>query len=1151
MKSKYNAALLVLVIRLFFAASANAQTIPANRVVDWSLSGNYDPIVYPALKLNILQYGGKNDSTGNNKTAFTACINQLAGRPGIIYFPAGKYRFTQGLVLPSGVVLRGDNSDKTSLIFNMTGNGANSIQSIGRADTYWVAITQSAKRGSRYIKVNDASRIAAGTWINMRRTNYWDTQPPNTYSGRSPGQIVLVKSVSGDLIELADPLLQNMSPADSSMVRTLVPVKNVVIENLKITRPNDAANTAYNMFFSLAVNCRISGVESHFSSAAHILFDMAAHNEVSGCYIHESYVYDGVGTHGYGITMVEETSFCRIENNVLKRLRHHIIFKQGSSGNVAGYNYCLDPIRVESPTNGGADLIFHGFWASANLVEGNIGMYLQFTATWGPSGPCNTIFRNRLNFYGMVGSQVDAGTNRLQSDSITCIANDVTGTGSYGGSPLGYLGFAGSDHLLYGNRVQGVLSPPAPGGVNIPEVSLYRKNIPYWWNYADPYGGIGYPNTYDCNKNPANRRWDSGGLVTFPADTSGNEICSSPLIRASGPIVFSSGGSVNLTAPFAPEAGETIIWSNGQTGNNLQVTTAGIYSARLINAARTCTSGHSNTIAVQVLAAPSVPLINNGLPVTCLTDSILLIGSMLDTSGVALIAGKSGIAGNADNSGNQAKFRSPRGMAMNVKGELFVCDAGNNCIRKIDNTGRVTTYAGSTAGLADGSLDAAKFNAPEDAAFDSKGNLYISDRGNHRIRKISVDGIVSTFAGSDNGNQDSYVPEQAKFSNQLGIETDANDVMWVADIGNTALRKILPDGQVSTVATIYGLSDIYSDPVTGNLFALSMLNNKILKINTLSGLTEVWAGNGQSGNSNEFRTDASFNNPTGISGDRLGNIYIADMGNNCIRKIDAAGMVSTLSGSRPGSSNGALTNALYNSPSYLCNLNGTFAVSDTADQTIRRIALPSPHRWSNGDTNASLTAGRPGTFILTQTNCNNLESASIPVNVSFALPAPAFTGAQIVMQGQTAQYIVLPQTGAISFAWRYTGTGATINVADRTAIIHFNANATSGYLYAAAVSACGKSKEDSMNIRVAVTGNEKLLSNYFSIKPNPSSGSFRIESFAEIKKVQIYNTLGQLVYINENHGLAHDLNLQVSTGIYIVHLQTELGEITQRISVVN
>jgi sugar lactone lactonase YvrE len=146
--------------------------------------------------------------------------------------------------------------------------------------------------------------------------------------------------------------------------------------------------------------------------------------------------------------------------------------------------------------------------------------------------------------------------------------------------------------------------------------------------------------------------------------------------------------------------------------------------------------------------------------------------------------------GFADGTGTAAKFDSPQGVAVDAAGNVYVGDSKNHRIRKITPSGAVTTLAGSTLGFADGTGTAAKFSNPNGVAVDAAGNVYVGDWGNHRIRKIAPDGAVTTLAGSTAGFADSIDSGNAQFNFPSGVAVDAAGIVYVAERDNHRIRKI-------------------------------------------------------------------------------------------------------------------------------------------------------------------------------------------------------------------------------------------------------------------------------------------------------------------------------------------------------------------------
>jgi sugar lactone lactonase YvrE len=263
---------------------------------------------------------------------------------------------------------------------------------------------------------------------------------------------------------------------------------------------------------------------------------------------------------------------------------------------------------------------------------------------------------------------------------------------------------------------------------------------------------------------------------------------------------------------------------------------------------------------------------------------------------VSTLAG-SGTAGSAEGVGTAAQFKSPRAVAVDATGNVFVADGLNHKIRKITPAGEVSTLAGSGAyGFADGDGINAKFYFPKGIALDASGNLYVADDINHRIRKITPTGTVSTLAGSTSGSDDGD-GINAKFNNPRGVTLDADGNIYVADAANHRIRMITPAGTVSTIAgSIAGIKDDvgtaarFNTPVavavdaSGNIYVADDANERIRKITT-NGTVSTLAGGFLQGFTDGVGGDALFRSPTGLAIDASGNIYVADRHNHSIRKI--------------------------------------------------------------------------------------------------------------------------------------------------------------------------------------------------------------------------------------------------------------------------
>ena len=222
------------------------------------------------------------------------------------------------------------------------------------------------------------------------------------------------------------------------------------------------------------------------------------------------------------------------------------------------------------------------------------------------------------------------------------------------------------------------------------------------------------------------------------------------------------------------------------------------------------------------------------------------------TATVIALAGD-GVAGSRDGPSDRARFSDPFGIAVDGQGTIFVADAGDaNAVRRIAADGHVSTLAGGTIGFADGMASDARFNSPSGLAIDPQGVLYVADTGNNAIRRITPDGRVTTLAGNGQPGYQDGLGDAARFNGPIGIAVGADGRVIVADSYNDRIRAIAPDGTVTTIA---------GGPEPGLLDRPGL--------------------------------DARFDTPSGVAVDPAGNILVADTGNDVIRVITAAGDVSS------------------------------------------------------------------------------------------------------------------------------------------------------------------------------------------------------------------------------------------------------------------
>ena len=328
-------------------------------------------------------------------------------------------------------------------------------------------------------------------------------------------------------------------------------------------------------------------------------------------------------------------------------------------------------------------------------------------------------------------------------------------------------------------------------------------------------------------------------------------------------------------------------------------------------------------------------------------------------------SGPTGIqkGGFADGPGNTARFDCPIGITIDTAGNLYVADSYNDSIRKVTPEGEVSTLAGDERGFADGQGSDAMFWRPHGITIDAAGNLYVADTNNSRIRKVTIHGEVSTLAGGEDGFSDGS-GSAARFYIPDGIAMDATGNLYVADTYNHRIRKVTLKGEVSTLAGSgeegfadgQGNTAVFNHPrgiaidVAGNLYVADFWNHRIRKI-TIKGEVSTLAGSGEIGVADGKGSTAQFNGPEGIAIDAAGNLYVTDSRSNRIRMVTPEGEVSTLAGSDStdpdgevgGFADGEGSVAKFDSPSGIAiDAAGNLYVTDSDNYRIRKIVIQRP-----------------------------------------------------------------------------------------------------------------------------------------------------------------------------------------------------------------
>jgi hypothetical protein len=310
--------------------------------------------------------------------------------------------------------------------------------------------------------------------------------------------------------------------------------------------------------------------------------------------------------------------------------------------------------------------------------------------------------------------------------------------------------------------------------------------------------------------------------------------------------------------------------------------------------------------------------------------------------------------GGADGTGTTAKFYLPTAIAIDSAGNFYVADTGNDTIRKITPAGVVSTLAGvaQSPGHTDGTGPAARFYSPRGIGVDSAGNVYVSDFGNFTIRKITPAGVVTTLAGTAGtiGSVDG-TGAAAVFAGPQGMALDSAGNIYVAE-SNYAIRKITPAGVVTTFAGAAGAFGHVDDTGAAARFtfpygvAVDGANNvyvsdygAIRKITPGAVVTTLAGVGAPTGSADGTGSAARFYAPSAMAVDGAGNVFVADTNNSTIRKVTAAGVVTTLAGkvATTGHVDGTGVAARFSNPyGLVVDSTGVLYVTDYTNGSIRK-----------------------------------------------------------------------------------------------------------------------------------------------------------------------------------------------------------------------
>jgi sugar lactone lactonase YvrE len=482
-------------------------------------------------------------------------------------------------------------------------------------------------------------------------------------------------------------------------------------------------------------------------------------------------------------------------------------------------------------------------------------------------------------------------------------------------------------------------------------------------------------------------------------------------------------------------------------------------------------------------------------------------------TGVSSYTGDGGLAINAT-------FSEPQCVMLDDTGNVYVVDEDDNVIRKINSVGIINTIIGN-GGIGfsgdGGPAFSAKIDHPGGCALDRKGNIYIADTYNNVVRKVNQAGIISTIAGHGTiggygGDGGPGTAAYLNFPEMVAVDKTGN--VYVTDASNNRIRKIDTAGIITTIAGIgtgaysgdsgpataaelFYPTGIVVDTTSGIIYIGDANNNAVRRIDT-SGIITTFAGTGVMGYSGNggLATAAKLNQPQGVTIDTAGTVYISDGGNNVIRKVNTAGIISTYVGRHSAGFSGdggpAFLARIFNPPGITVDITGNLYIAEYYNSRVRKVSFcPAP-----------LNFAISGTFSLCVGDSVTL-SASGATTYTWSLNADSVL---------TASAIVKPVVNTTYYVVGVTDPCASIDSALVTVIT------------------CG-------------SGIEATVEKGISLYPNPATDILHLEmNLTEGNFFEIYNSAGQKIrsYNIKNENTEVDIN-DLRKGIYFTRIVNNNG----------
>ena len=444
--------------------------------------------------VNILDYGADPAGNGDSRTAIISAISALPASGGVVQIPEGSFRVGSKITISRDhIVLRGTGW-KSKLLLGADGEGIE-ISTYQRGS--WQTPAGEVRKGDTMVVVQNGSLFTSGEFAEIEQDNdpdlmYTDPEWDQTWSENAVGQLFRIESVNGDTLTLETPVNLDFSSGLNLRIRPQNLVRYVGFEDLYLEKTVANGST---LLFKNAAFCWVRNVESYHTRRTHVEQATCLNNEIRDSYFHRSYSYGGGGS-GYGVGCGFHVTNTLVENNIFDSLRHAMIIQLGANGNVYGYNYSIHPVQGDGETNLNEgwvppDISIHGHYPFMNLFEGNDLEEIGIGDYWGPAGPGNTYFRNRVNGEGII--YYDASHRQNLVGNVTTVLRDNDNRAQ--------------EKLEHGNVIQGVAQwDPAIETRELP-YSYYLDSVPSFFG-DQPWPLFG-PDVSGESKLPAQERFES------------------------------------------------------------------------------------------------------------------------------------------------------------------------------------------------------------------------------------------------------------------------------------------------------------------------------------------------------------------------------------------------------------------------------------------------------------------------------------------------------------------------------------------------------------------------------------------------------------------------------------------------------------------